>query len=748
MGQIMVSESKPTAQSSSSSFGSPKLVDTLALLRREVIAAISVACVTLPVCLSAGLVVYAPLGGTYVSQGAAAGLYGAVFAGVIAAFVASSSFIVTTPLASASVILAALATYLMGEEQFAAHPQWIVVAIALCVLIAGLFQVLFGLLNIARTIKFTPHPVIAGFLNSVALLIILSQLRKFIEFDSAFGHWIRINRPTMLIFVLALAAAIVFFGNWTKKVPAPLAGLVVGSGLFYLVQFLLPGLALGPTLGDLTIQFPPRSPILDLGQLETRSTLISVGPHLLLTALTLAAVATLQSLLTFRVAQTLGALPPRPARDLIGQGVGNCASALAGGIVALPNPSALTTCFRAGGRTRMAAITSAVLFLLIGLFLSQALGAIPVVVLFAILVSIGIQLFDRWSFRLLGDVVRNRQGIDRRHAWQSLSVVAMVMLVTMLSSIVVGAVAGFVLSCLIFIVRMSRPIVRRHYRGNDVFSKRVRSEEDMAILLRSGRRRAVLELQGVLFFGNADDLSRVAKDVLEDSDMILFDCRGISDMDVSGETILGNLVSWSRQRGKVVLFCNVPANRITSWTFAKEANAILPDIDTALEWMEEKALDATAQARSRGRPIPIASIDLVKDLTADELDVLLPLLTRRDFPAGAVICSEGEEADRMWVLTKGSVSVRLHSTGEHESRRIDSMAAGTTVGEMALLTAGRRSATVVADEEVLSYELSRAALDTILQTYPQIAVKLLTYFAREMIRRLRINHQELRTLTG
>jgi len=259
---------------------------------------------------------------------------------------------------------------------------------------------------------------------------------------------------------------------------------------------------------------------------------------------------------------------------------------------------------------------------------------------------------------------------------------------------------------------MSRPIVRRRYFGDQVFSKRVRSAHDMALLQASGARRVVLELQGVLFFGNADDLARVATEALESGDMILLDFRGITDMDVSGETVLANLASRSRSHGKIVLFCNVSPRRLASSTFAKSANAILPDLDSALEWMEEAALRAAAPARPRSETIPLAAIDLVKDLTADELAALEPLLVRREFPAGAVICSEGDDADRMWILTSGSASVRLRAAAPHATRRIASMGPGTTVGDMALLEGGRRSATVVADEEVFSYELSRAALET------------------------------------
>jgi SulP family sulfate permease len=97
----------------------------------------------------------------------------------------------------------------------------------------------------------------------------------------------------------------------------------------------------------------------------------------------------------------------------------------------------------------------------------------------------------------------------------------------------------------------------------------------------------------------------------------------------------------------------------------------------------------------------------------------------------------------MWVLVKGSVSVRLRS--EHGWRRIAGLAAGTTVGEMAMLDESRRSATVITDGYVSTYELDRRVFDAILRDHPGLAQKLLSYFAREMARRLRLSHRDPRT---
>jgi len=96
----------------------------------------------------------------------------------------------------------------------------------------------------------------------------------------------------------------------------------------------------------------------------------------------------------------------------------------------------------------------------------------------------------------------------------------------------------------------------------------------------------------------------------------------------------------------------------------------------------------------------------------------------------------------MWLLAKGSVSVRLMSHGKN--LRVASLARGTTIGEMSLIEAGRRSATVVADEHVVCFEFSRNQFNELLAKHPLTATKLLNNLARELSRRLRRTSDELR----
>ncbi len=119
----------------------------------------------------------------------------------------------------------------------------------------------------------------------------------------------------------------------------------------------------------------------------------------------------------------------------------------------------------------------------------------------------------------------------------------------------------------------------------------------------------------------------------------------------------------------------------------------------------------------------------------------------RVFAPGETICAEGDAADRLWLLARGSVSVRL-AVPDGGSRRIASLAMGTVVGEMALLGSGRRSASVVADDEVHCYELAEPAFRALLDEHPRLAGKILANLAREMARRVRVTSEYLRYALG
>ncbi len=723
--------------------------------QRELAAGLVAGIVGIPLALAPGVLVFAPLGAGHVAEGAAAGLFGAIVSGALAASIATSSFVISMPRASTSLVLATLVAALLVNPAFTGNPQLVIAMAALCVFLAGLWQILFGIFRIAHIIKFTPHPVFAGFLNGAALLIAGSQIRPFFM-DRAGSTFMIPDRWAMFGFVVGLALLAVFYGRlvklfalpaWLGKIPGAIVAFAVGICLYYVVRSLEPGIDIGPVVGRPDIAL--HSPLLPLWDANNAALALSVGWNVTLVSLVLAIVATMETLMVLRSAQNMADVEVHPVRELSAQGIANCAAAVLAPIASAGSPAMQNVAFRAGGRTRMTGLVAAAVILVVGVGFSGAVAAVPNAVLAAVLLGTALAMVDDWSIGLVARLVQNKSPRTRRRYVMDLVVVVAVMGITAMTTVVIGVISGCALAALIFVINMSRPVVRRQFLGHEIFSKRTRSSDDIAILQKSGHRRAVLQLEGVLFFGNAEDLARMVKDLFEAADVVVLDMHAVTDIDVSGSTILGSLVARSRQQHKQLLFCNVPPEHTAQirglFGHPDLADAaIKADLETALEWVEEDILRGSLDERGRFDDLPLEQMDFLAGISAEDLAELRKVLKLREFNAGEALAREGDPGDRMWLLAKGSVSVRLDVDDHRGSRRIASLGRGTVVGEMALIEGKPRSASIVADEHVACYELRSEDFDMLLREKPVIATGIMRNTARELARRLRRTSEDLR----
>jgi CRP-like cAMP-binding protein len=176
--------------------------------------------------------------------------------------------------------------------------------------------------------------------------------------------------------------------------------------------------------------------------------------------------------------------------------------------------------------------------------------------------------------------------------------------------------------------------------------------------------------------------------------------------------------------------------------------ALKIDLESALEWMEEESLRANLDQRSLSGVLALEQIDFFAGVSTEELEKIRQILKFCEFKSGETICQEGDPGDKMWLLAKGSVSVRLYVTDSRGSRRITSLGRGTIFGEMALIEGAPRSATIVADEDVVCYQLSGDDFNILLRDQPDIAAKIMRNTARELARRLRQTSEDLRHATS
>jgi CRP-like cAMP-binding protein len=230
---------------------------------------------------------------------------------------------------------------------------------------------------------------------------------------------------------------------------------------------------------------------------------------------------------------------------------------------------------------------------------------------------------------------------------------------------------------------------------------------------------------------------------------VILDLRRLTEIDSTGANALVELKA-SLDRRKIGLLLAV-AQRTAAMEWLANFGvvpsigdaSVLPDVDRAIERAEDDLLRGEPQLYHR-EEIPLAEVGLFADFTPDDLAVIERHLQRAAYRPGNVILREGDPGNELLVLTKGYASASLELT--NANIRLATFAPGTIFGELALLDAKARSATVIADDEVVCYALSRSDFAAIAAKSPNLAIRLLVAVGRELSGRLRTANRTIHHL--
>ena len=575
---------------------------------REAGAGVVSACLTLPLCVGAGVLAFAPLGADTVPEAALAGLLCAIAGGAAAALVRRSSFVVTYPTTPICVIQGSILLGLTAVPGIG-RPG-LLAAMTACVLLAGLWQVLLAYSGIAHAMRFVPHPVMAGFVSGVAVLIAWHQVTVLLGLPASHpgGLAAFLPRPWATLLGGGLVVLLLLLGAYAPRVPNLLAGLVLGTAGFHLLHAALPALDLGGVIGSApghVLRFLP-SPAGLLQVLHTPDLLKGV----VLGSFTLALVATLDTFFALRTAQFIADIPVYPRRDVLGQGIGNLVSALVGGLAVSTSLSVSMANHKAGGRTRTSTLASCAVLLLAGVLFPKALALLPRVVLAAILCTLACRLVDKWSFQVLHLALTAKEPGKRRRALRDSAIVLAVFLATLLGKPVAGVTVGIALSCILFMLDMSRPEVAVRREHPLLPTQQPRSPAEEQTLGAWPGTLAILELHGVLFFGNAQNLAATLRAAERDSDVVVLDCRKVREIDSSALGVLGRAASRFRTAGRHLLLCGAEA----SWQQVPEGfpgsglEAGFATLEAALTCAEQRILDASSASKGLAPEPPQAPL--------------------------------------------------------------------------------------------------------------------------------------------
>ena len=299
---------------------------------------------------------------------------------------------------------------------------------------------------------------------------------------------------------------------------------------------------------------------------------------------------------------------------------------------------------------------------------------------------------------------------------------------------------------------LNRPVVgkfaiRLRFTGAKFNSTRVRSDAEGRDLRELAKAIHVYQLQGHLAFATTE---AVVSDVWERAEGIQFlilDLKRVLSMDESAGHLLHSLAGKLHAADKSVFFTHCEHLPLLRRMMKRKLGERFAECfethssnDMALEWCEERLLEHTRYMHADNYRVKPGDCELFKDFSEDDLKVILPLLRPQVYARGQKIINAGDEADEMYFLARGHVSVLLPGEERH---RLATFSPGMSFGEMAFIDGAPRSANIVADTEVECHLLSLKDFKSLGETHPTIMIKILQKLCVDLTGRIRKAHREL-----
>ena len=492
-------------------------------LAGDLFGGVTTAAVALPVALGFGVAS---------GLGPLAGLYGAVMVGFFAAVFGGAPAQVSGTAAPMAIAMAVVVTR---------HADHLAEAFTI-VILAGSIQILLGVLRLGSFVAYTPYSVVSGFMSGIGIVIVVMQGAPMLGAATAPGRALdtirswpdavaAVNPDAVAVAAVALAVSWGWPRGIRRFLPAPLAALIIGS----LAGSLWFGDA--PVLGA-TVSGPP--------SFETPAFSLDFVASALQPAFILALIGSVNSLLTLLVTDSLTRRRHNPNRELVGQGIGNIAAGLIGGLPGAGSPPLTVLNISAGGRTALAGVVRAAVLLALALGMGGIAEPVPQAVLAGILAKVGWDTID-WRF-----LTRIRR-IGRSYA--------VVMLITLVLTVFVDLVTAVALGFIAAAIARARDAERLELDG--VVSAPLLDQSFLADGKGAGEldpymaRVGLVALRGRFSVASANALARVVGADIREHDVVIFDFSSTTHMDDSAALIMEQLIGIAAEDGTACIVMNL-----------------------------------------------------------------------------------------------------------------------------------------------------------------------------------------------
>ncbi len=573
--------------------------------------------------------------------GPSAGLYGAIFVGFFAALFGGTNTQISGPTAPMTAIsMVVIAGILAGFEGDVSKALPVILTVFL---LAGIMQIGLGFLGLGKYIKYIPYPVVSGFMTAIGVIILVTQIlpsvgyypKEDMQFVEKFkpyaeeslldgilkdeaGEGIMVLEtfqetikraaeitpdqilqesqslantassgvlgalkvmPNALANInwielsLALATILIVFGfkRITNKIPSELVALLVVSGVAY---------GFGMNYRSIE-QIPSGLPVPHM-DIFTEFSLGSVTPYIF-TALTLALLGAIDSLLTAVVADNMTKTKHKPNKELIGQGIGNSIGAVFGGIPGAGATIRTVVNINAGGVTRISGMIAGLLLLVILLALGPVASQIPAAVLAGLLVTVGIGVMDYKGLKAIPYMPK-----------PEVIIMIVVLILSSVWNLVYAVGIGLVFASLMFMKKIGDLTAKQSDVKNIREEKSWDDEADFPDEL--AETVFIKHIKGPLFFGSTSDFQVLAKQIPETASTIIIRMDKMPYMDQSGLYAMEDVLIDLAKQNKTVLLVHIDEQpkymmeRIDIIPDLIPSEQIFDDFKACLNWIKTNKL--------------------------------------------------------------------------------------------------------------------------------------------------------------
>ena len=514
-------------------------------LRGDAFGGLTAAVIALPMALAFGIAVGNASGVPEV--GAAAGLWGAVIIGLVASLFGGTPTLISEPTGPMTVVFTSVVISLASTAE---SPEKALAMAFTVGVLAGVFQILFGLFRLGRYITMMPYTVISGFMSGIGIILVLLQLAPFLGQDPKGGVMgtlsqlpalIQGTQPMELSLAVITLAILWFTPSALKKVcPPQLLALVVGT-LLAVSVFSGAGLR---TIPSFSAEFPSLSmPDFSGGQIRM----------MVVNAAVLGMLGCIDALLTSVVADSLTRTEHDSNKELIGQGLANVASGLFGALPGAGATMGTVVNIQAGGRTALSGVIRAVVLMLVVLLAAPLASMIPLAVLAGIALKVGIDIID-WEF------LKRAHHLSPKAAVITYGVIVLTVLVDLITAVGIGVFVANVLTIDRMSALQSKKVKTISTTDDDVEL----SEEEQSLLDQAAGKVLLFQLAGPMIFGVAKAISR-EHNAIGNCQAVVFDLSEVSHLGVTAAIALENAVKEAMEVGRQVFMVGATgstANRL------------------------------------------------------------------------------------------------------------------------------------------------------------------------------------------